>query len=154
MARRRKLTNEEISQIIGQEISAAEASGDNQAANREDAIDAYFMRPQGNEIPGRSQVVTGDISAMTDAVIAQTLAAFTSDTAIAFAAIGPGDESAAEVETDIVNQFVMQENDGYCQLSACLKDALLCRNGITKVWIQERTDSDPGAHRQPDDRDP
>jgi len=136
----RKMTEAQLGQILEEELSkAAGNEGDDLASHRKEALDLYFCRPLGNELPGRSQVVSPDLSAMVDAVLAQTLNAFTTDNAVSFNPMGPDDEEAADMESGVVNDFVMQRNNGYYVFSSCFKDALLSRNAVAKLWIDERT---------------
>jgi hypothetical protein len=61
-----------------------------------------------------------------------------SDEVVRFEPVGPGDEAAAQTETDYVNHVFMQQNDGFLILYGFLKDALLSKNGMVKVWWEER----------------
>lgn len=105
---------------------------------REQALDYYFMRPRGDEVEGRANVISGDLSAMVDAVLSQMLDAFETDSLVEFAADSFEDEDQAQLESDTVNHFVMKVNNGYMAFLEAIKDALLQRNGIIKVWVDER----------------
>ena len=107
------------------------------ARSRVDALNYYFQRKRGDEVTGRSQVVAGDISASVDANLAQMLDAFSSDNIIEFDPLGPEDEDQAQLESDAVVHFVMKSQNGFTQLAQAIKDALLLRNGIMKVWVDE-----------------
>jgi len=96
------------------------------------------MRPRGDEIPGRSQVVDGTLSAMTEANLAQMLDSFTSDSVVDFTPDGLADETQAELETDVCTQIIMRENDGWLLMAQSIKDALLQRNGLIKIWLEDR----------------
>lgn len=111
--------------------------GDKIAKDRERALDYYFCRPRGDEVAGRSQVVSGDVSAMTEAVLSQMLDAFDSDSIAEFEPLGPDDEDQAQLEADAVQYFVMSRNNGLLELAKAIKDALLIRNGVLKVWVDE-----------------
>ncbi len=109
---------------------------------REKALDYYFMRPRGDEVTGRSNVISGDLSAMVDAVLSQMLDAFETDNLVDFAADSAEDEDQAQLESDTVNHFVMKANNGYMAFLEAIKDALLERNGVIKVWVDERTSTE------------
>src|SRR5262249_23238049 len=53
--------------------------------------------------------------------------------------VGPNDIAAAEQETDYVNHVFMQVNPGFLVLYTFIKDALLSKTGIVKVWWEDRT---------------
>src|SRR5690606_28761813 len=95
------------------------------------------MRPNGTEVPGRSTVVSGDVSAVVEANLASSLEAFSSANLAEFDALGPDDEDQAALESDAVVDFVMRRNNGRWQLAQAVKDILLLRNGWLKVWIEE-----------------
>lgn len=114
---------------------------------REDALNYYFMRPRGDEVPGESQVVSGDVSAIVEANLAQMMAAFTGDNIVEFEPDGPEDEDQCQLESDAVTHFVMDANNGYLMLLQGIKDALLLRNGIGKVYPDVKTISREREYR-------
>jgi hypothetical protein len=61
-----------------------------------------------------------------------------SDEVVRFEPVGLEDEAAAQQETDYVNHVFMQQNPGFMILYSFIKDALLSKTGIVKVWWEER----------------
>ena len=55
-------------------------------------------------------MVGGVISSTVDAVLANMLSAITTQNAVAFDPLGPEDEDAAQLESEVVNDFVMNRN--------------------------------------------
>lgn len=115
--------------------------GDEVAQAREKALDYYFQRPRGDEVAGRSAVVSGDVSAMVEANLAQMLDAFSSDNIVEFEPSGLEDEDQAQLESSAVQHFVMSRNNGFLQLAQAIKDALLLRNGVIKVFVEDLEDT-------------
>lgn len=114
-------------------------TGDLSAA-RATAMDHYHGRPYGNEVDGRSQVVSKDLHDAIDWVMPAIMKVFVSSGNIAeFVAIGPEDEQAAMQESDYVNQVIMQDNDGFLMLHDACKDALILNNGYVKHWWDTST---------------
>jgi hypothetical protein len=75
-----------------------------------------------------------------------------SDDVVRFEAFGPEDVAAAEQETDYVNHVFMQQNPGFLILYSFIKDALLSKVGIVKVWWEEREEEQRETYLdQPDD---
>src|SRR5262249_12751440 len=60
------------------------------------------------------------------------------DEVVRFEPVGPEDEAAAQQETDYVNHVFMQQNPGFMVLYSFIKDALLQKVGIVKIWWEER----------------
>lgn len=128
-------------------ISAAEdtAIGSTQGAvstDRQDAIDRYYGKPYGDELPGRSSVVSRDVADVVEGVVANVVKPFVGgDEVVQFDPIGPEDEAAAEQETDYVNFVALERNNGFVWLVSAIKDALLLRTGYVKCQWEVRTDA-------------
>lgn len=134
-----KKTDEEILQGVREQLrNSAGFDADKFAQQRKEAYKYYFQRPRGDEIKGRSQIVSGDVSAMVEATLSQMMDAFDSDRIAEFQALDAFDESQAQLEADTVQRLVMQGvNNGFLTFAASVKDALLERNGVIKVWAQD-----------------
>ena len=62
MAKKKKMTIEELGAAVTQQIEAATPSDSSKlAAVRANSMDAYLGRPYGDEVPDRSGVVTRDV---------------------------------------------------------------------------------------------
>lgn len=131
--------NEVLSAVRNQLTRCAGFDGDEEATAREKALNYYFQRPRGDEVAGRSHYVSGDVSAMVEANLAQMLDAFSSDSIAEFEPLGAEDETQAQLESDAVRYFVMSKSNGFTELAMAIKDALLLRNGVMKVWVEEKT---------------
>lgn len=115
--------------------------GDQISTDRVRALEYYFQRPRGDEVRGRSNVVTGDLSAMVEANLAQMLESFSSANIAEFDATGEEDDSQAELESHAVTSVIMKKNNGHSILGTAIKDALLLRNGFIKAWSDESKES-------------
>lgn len=136
------LTDEQILAAI--EAAEARAFGPQTsevATDRADALDRYLGKPYGDEQPGRSQVVSRDISDVVEGVTANVLKPFVGgDRVVMFNPRGPEDEDQAQQETDYINFVVMERNNGFVVLNSGVKDALLLRNGYVKCGWTKRDD--------------
>ena len=113
--------------------------GDEVSAAREQALAYYFQRERGDEIVGRSAVVSGDVSAMVEAVLAQMLEAFSSSRICDFDPYDAADEEQAQLESEAVQYFVMGRENGLIEIMSAIKEALLLRNGVIKIDAEDRT---------------
>jgi hypothetical protein len=134
-----------VTQILAD--CAGYQDGDEVAGAIKAALDYYFMRPRGDETPGRSSVISGDLSAMTEAVLSQMMGAYTSARAVEFEPDGAEDNEAAQIETDVCVADVSRAR-GYIKFQQAIKDALLHRVGVLKVWVRESTDVRAREFRQ------
>lgn len=114
-------------------------SEDNELSNeRAEALDRYHGRPYGDEIEGRSQIVTKDLAERVDWMLPQVINVFLQSGSICeFDPVGPEDEEAAKQEADYINHVIMKRNNGFLVLYDWFKDALLMKNSYCKVWWDE-----------------
>ncbi len=139
----KQMTDDDIQKAVNKQLRVATGWDEDEITKvREQALDYYFMRPRGDEVTGRANVISGDLSAMVDAVLSQMLDAFETDNLVEFAPDGADDEDQVQLESDTVNHFVMKANNGYMAFLEAIKDALLERNGVIKVFVDERTDTE------------
>jgi len=102
---------------------------------RAKAMDHYHGRPYGNEVEGRSQVVSRDLAEAVDWALPSIIRAFVQSGNLGeFTPVGPEDEQLAQQESDYVNQVLMKDNPGFINLHDAIKDTLLLKNGYVKHW--------------------
>jgi hypothetical protein len=107
--------------------------------DRRKALDYYLRRPYGNEIEGRSQIVTGEVAEVIDGALPQLVRVFTaSDDIVRFEPKNPGDEEGAKQATEYVNWVFYRDNDGFLVLHNWFKDALLQKTGVVKAYWDDK----------------
>ncbi len=119
----------------------AAISADRLMEERADAMDYYLgdMRKHMPAQEGRSRAVSTDVADTIEGLMPNLMDIFAgSDEVVRFEPVGPEDEAAAAQETDYVNHVFMQQNPGFMVLYSFIKDALLSKVGIVKVWWDER----------------
>ena len=108
---------------------------------RRNALMSYNREPYGNEVEGRSTIVTGEVAEAIDGALPQLIRIFTqSDNVVRFEPKAPGDEEAAKQATEYCNWVLMNDNPGFEVFHTWFKDALLQKNGVIKVWWNDETD--------------
>ncbi len=108
---------------------------------RRKALQYYNREPYGNEVEGRSSIVTGEVAEVVDGALPQLLRIFTaSDEMVRFEPKGAGDEEKAKQATEYVNWVLNHDNQGTILFHNWFKDALLQKNGIVKVYWDEQVD--------------
>jgi hypothetical protein len=107
---------------------------------RRKAINYYNRAFYGNEVEGRSTIVTGEVAEAVDAALPPLLRVFTQgDDIVRAEPEGPGDEEIAKQITQYLNYIFYRDNPGFAILNIWFKDALLQKNGIVKVyWDDEK----------------
>lgn len=133
------LTDSEILHRAQQEVVAASGrNGGELAQQRADAMDYYLGEPYGDEQDGRSRVVTRETLETIEWILPSLVRIFCdTDNLVVFEPVGPEDEEQAEQETDVCNHVYWKQNKGFYNTYTFLKDALLSKTGILKVWFDE-----------------
>lgn len=143
MAKPQKMeTNDLRSMLAAQKASALAAmSAANLMEERSRAME-YYLGHMDRDMPsqdGRSRAVSTDVSDTIEGLMPQLMDIFAgSDEVVRFDPVSAEDEPAAQQETDYVNHVFMQNNPGFMVLYSFIKDALLSKVGIVKVWWDER----------------
>lgn len=134
------ISNRQLVSIIKshREDSLGAEDGD-LSGQRAKAMDHYHGRPYGNEMDGRSQVVSRDLSEAVDWALPAVVRAFVQSGNLGeFIPVGPEDEQLAQQESDYVNQVLMKDNPGFMILHDLAKDAMLLKNCYVKHFWEEK----------------
>lgn len=111
------------------------------AEDREKALDYYLGNPMGNEVDGRSQVISRDVFDTVEWIKPQIADIFCGgDEVINFAPRGPEDVQAAEQETEFVNYIITQKNNWFNVFYNWQHDALLQKVGYVKACWDDSED--------------
>lgn len=133
-----KLDDHDIRAIVGKRLADAVGSSHNELnVQREKALDFYFGRPLGNEIDGRSQVVSKDMMDTIEWLMPSLMRVFTIKSAVQFDPVGPEDEEQAQQESEYVSHVLWKKNPGFMLIYTWLKDALMCKVSYVKYWWDE-----------------
>jgi hypothetical protein len=115
----------------------------------------YYLGDMARDMPapdGRSKAVSTDVADTIEGLMPSLMEIFTAgDEVVRFEPVGPEDVDAAEQETDYVNHVFMQQNPGFLVLYSFIKDALLSKVGIVKVWWETREELERETYLDLDD---
>lgn len=133
------MTEDELTSIIGREISQSVGYFDGKLADqRRKSMDYYLGEPYGNEVEGRSSFVSRDIAETIEGIMPSIMKIFAStDEVVKFDPQGPEDEEGAIQASDYTNYVFWRQNPGFVILHTFFKDALLQKNGFAKVYWDE-----------------
>jgi hypothetical protein len=152
-----KMTPSELKAMLAAEKADALAAvtASKLSAERADAMD-YYLGDMSKDMPaqdGRSRAVSTDVADTIEGLMPSLMDVFAaSDEIVRFEPFGPEDVQAAEQETDYVNHVFMQQNPGFLILYSFIKDALLSKVGVVKVWWEEREQEERETYLdQPDE---
>jgi hypothetical protein len=112
-------------------------------ADQAKATDYYNGKPFGNEAEGRSRVVSTDVRDTVQAMLPSLMRIFFGgEKAVEYEPRGPDDVELAEQFTDIAEVVVRSDNDGFAQIHGAMKDAMVRKLGVLKVWWEEKEAED------------
>jgi len=136
----KKMTDDELASKLSNEIESASGDFNTELSEqREDAMKYYLGEPFGNEIEGRSEIVTTDVRDTIEYIMPSLMRIFTTHTNIAeFDPQGPEDVKMAKQATDYVNYVFNKQNNGFKVLYDAFKDALISKTGVIKHFWEER----------------
>lgn len=131
------LSDDEIRSICEAEISASSGFTSGELSDeRAKAMDYYLGEPYGDEVDGRSQIITREVLDTVEWVMPSLMRIYADAQNLAqFDPVGPEDEKAAEQETDRINYEFWKRNRGMYNLYTFCKDALLSKTGILKYYV-------------------
>ena len=108
---------------------------------RQKALEYYLRENYGNEIEGKSTIVTGEVAEVVDGALPQLIRVFTSsDAVVEFQPVNEGDEKLAKQATEYCNWVFYKDNDGFLILHNWFKDALLQKTGVVKAYWDDKKD--------------
>lgn len=136
------MNKERLGSIIQSEIRDSQNHFETEySADRLKAIDYYLGEPFGNEVEGRSSVVTTDFADAVEQIMPSLMRIFTSsDKYVRYAPRTADDVEKAEQLTDYVNYIINNDNDGYRIMYNWFKDSLMFKLGVVKFsWDETST---------------
>ena len=106
--------------------------------DRAKALKYYLGEYYGNEVKGRSSIVTTEVADTVESMLPQVLKPFVSqDRVMYFEPVGPEDHESAKQETEYLNHVFYKDNDGVGILYTWCKDGLMSKNGVVKYFWDE-----------------
>tara|TARA_R110002096_G_scaffold117199_1_gene253810 strand:+ start:223 stop:2268 length:2046 start_codon:yes stop_codon:yes gene_type:complete len=138
----KKMTNDELASKLSNEIESASGNFNTELSEqREDAMKYYLGEKFGNEIEGRSEIVTTDVRDTIEYIMPSLMRIFTTHNNVAeFEPQGPEDVEMAKQATDYVNYVFNKQNNGFKVLYDAFKDALISKTGVIKHFWEEKTE--------------
>jgi len=127
-----KLSHDDILDIVNAELESAPVNN-----NLETPLAYYLGEPNGTEVEGKSTLMSLDVADSVEWIMPQIMKSFTQTNEIViFDPTGPEDEKQAELESEYVYSILMKKNPGFILVHQFVKDALLQRNGLLKIYYE------------------
>ncbi len=149
----KKMSDSELKSMLdAQKMSALASVWSSKLSSERDDSLMYYMNDMSKDMPsmdGRSNAVSSDVADTIEGLMPGMMDIFAgSEEVVRFNPVGPEDVAAAEQETDYINHVFMQENPGFVVLYSFIKDALLSKAGIVKVWWEENEEIEDETYKE------
>jgi len=130
------MDDDELQTVVSAYISdAIQYIDDDISPVRAESTRYYRGDPFGNEVEGRSQVVSRDVRDSVQAVLPSMMRVFFgSEKVVEFVPRTESDVAMAEQATDYLNYILRQDNDAISIFYSVFKDALMNKGGFVKWW--------------------
>ena len=140
MAKTKKMTEDELVSQLSSEIESSSGNFNTElSSQREENMEYYLGEKFGNEIDGRSEIVTTDVRDTIEYIMPSLMRIFTTHNNIAeFEPQGPEDVDMAKQATEYVNYVFNKQNNGFKILYDVFKDALISKTGVVKHYWEEK----------------
>ena len=137
-----KITEDKLKAILDFEVRGALGRHDGELSEqRRKAMRAYYGESIGNEVAGRSRIVTRDVMEVVEWALPELMDVFTTEDIVArFSPNAEQDEAEAQQATDYVNHVFFNVNHGYEIFHDMFKDALMQKTGVVKIWWDDTVD--------------
>lgn len=135
-----KMDKEKFRAVLEQQINSA-YSWHNTAIRGDQRrnLQFYLGMPMGNEVDGRSQVISWDVFETIEGALPSFIEPFFSGDRIGeFLPRGTEDVAYAEQASEYVNWIIQTQNPGFLLFTDWLKDGLLSKIGVIRAkWVQQ-----------------
>ena len=108
---------------------------------RKIANEFYRGEPFGDEVDGRSQLVTRDVAEVVDYMTVAIMRTMVSDKVVEFEARAQEQQEAAKNATELVAWQFMRQQSGITILRDALIAGLLEKTGVLKTWVEQQSET-------------
>jgi hypothetical protein len=145
MAKQTRMDDAAILSVIQNELDQSIAFGSSTGfvsttttIDIETPLKYYLGLPDGNEVEGRSRIISTDVADAVEWLMPAIMDELTkTNEVVTFDPTCAGDENQAELESAYVYDVLMKKNPGFIIIHQMVKDALLQNNGIVKTYYEE-----------------
>ena len=133
-----KMHDDDFSSLFTNEVQNAVNYYDTEfSQDRVDTLSYYLGDSFGNEVDGRSQVVATEVSDVIEYMMPSLMRVFGNGDFARCLPRQPEDVASAEQATEYLNFVLSTQNSGFRILHNWIKDALLFKIGVVKVYYEE-----------------
>jgi len=146
MADPKRMSDDDLGTIVDAELRQSQAYMGGRLSEMRRKSEYYYLAEPVEDLappatPDRSRVVSTEVADTIEWAMPPLMEIFTAgDDVVEFKERRPDQEIAARQTTEVCNYVFYQQNDGWNILYDVIKDTLLQKNGILKVWWENSID--------------
>ena len=135
-----KMTERDLLGIINRNIDASNWTNDVTLRQfQESALNAYYGGRPKKETDGLSVAVSTDFADLVESTVSSILPAFDFETIALYTPNSGPDVDGARIESHVANG-ILGARAGYTVIQEALRNAVMIRNGILKIWTDRKID--------------
>ena len=131
-----QMSEDELRAVVTSEIDLCRRYLESEVSRKRSVAYHYYAGKEfGNEVEGRSKVISQDVQQQIDSAVPALMKMFVStDKAVQLAPRNAEDVQGAEQATDLCNYVFYSQNNGFQLVHDCVKDGLLQITGMFKWY--------------------
>lgn len=134
------MLDKEITSLVMEKFRKADTYTQAIQNQRQKALKYYNTEPYGDEKDGQSKFITSDVRDTVEWMLPQIVEMFITGEAFEFSAKNAEDADQAKLETAYADHVYNEQNNGFLNTYTWVKDGLLGKNGVAKIYWDERVD--------------
>jgi hypothetical protein len=145
----KKMDDQKLRALVSGEIKSSIGYIGSQISQvRAESLKAYLGEPYGDEQEGRSKVIMTDAMDTVEWIAPSLMRIFmSSDDAVEFVPTQEEDVPGAKQATEYCNYVFMQDNPGFMNTLTNIKDGLIEKTGVYKVWWDDQDEWERESYR-------
>jgi hypothetical protein len=142
--KKRTISEEELTRLVEADVLSARSHSDTMSTWRQQMHNEYRSMPYGNEVEGRSKIVTTDIADAIEWIMPSLMRIFAgTQAAVTITGVGPEDEPKARAVSALIYYQLQKKNPFFEIVYSWFKNALRFRTSIIKaIWRYDYTEED------------
>jgi hypothetical protein len=142
--KKRTINNEELARLVENDIRSARSHADTMSSWRQEMMNEYRSMYYGNEMEGRSKIVTTDMQDAIEWIMPSLMRIFAgTQSAVTITGVGPEDEPKARAVSALVYYQLQKKNPFFELVYVWFKNALRFKTSIVKaIWKYDYNEED------------
>ena len=142
--KKRTINTDDLGKLVDSDIRSARSHADTMSSWRQQMHNEYRAMPYGNEMPGRSGIVTTDMQDAVEWIMPSLMRIFAgTQSAVVITGVGPEDEPKARAVSALIHYQLQKKNPYFEIVYTWFKNALRFKTSVIKAtWKYDYTEEE------------